>query len=83
MDTIPLVLSTIINTIIYLSGTISAFMLIYFAVKMQLASGITGDSSGVDSAKKGMIAAGVGFAISISAWFLMARIMEILVNVTQ
>lgn len=52
MDTIPDMIAGLANTIIMLAGTISSFMLIYFAVKMQLASGITGDASGVDSAKK-------------------------------
>ena len=45
---------------------------------MQLNSGITGDSTGVEKSKKGMIASGVGFVISISAWFVVARIIDLL-----
>lgn len=82
IDTIPVVIANVTNTIIVLSGTISAFMLIYFAFRMQLASGITGDSSGVESARKGMIASGVGFIISISAWFIMGRVIDILTTVS-
>lgn len=82
IDDIPVVIANITNTIIILSGTISAFMLIYFAFRMQLASGITGDSSGVESARKGMIASGVGFIISISAWFIMGRVIDILTAVS-
>lgn len=52
MDTIPQALAYVINFLIAIAGTISIVMLIYFAVKMQLASGITGDTSGIDKAKK-------------------------------
>lgn len=82
IDDVPVVIANLTNTIIILSGTISAFMLIYFAFRMQLASGITGDSSGVESARKGMIASGVGFIISISAWFIMGRVIDILTAVS-
>ena len=75
-------IASVIQFVIASAGAISVFMLIFFAVKMQLASGITGDSAGVDSAKKGMIAAGVGFLISISAWFIMARVINILTLTT-
>ncbi len=78
MDTIPKIIAFLIEFIIGMAGTIAILMLIYFAVRMQLASGITGDSSWVDKAKKGMIAAGVGFLLAISAWFIMSRFLEIL-----
>lgn len=82
MDSIPEVLRVVIEFIIGISGTISVFMLIFFAVKMQLNSGITGDASGVENARKGMIAALIGFLISVSAWFVMARVIDFL-YVTQ
>lgn len=78
IDTIPQVLANVINLIIGFAGTISVFMLIFFAVKMQLNSGITGDSSGVDRARKWMIASGIGFVLSVSAWFIMDRVIDIL-----
>lgn len=78
MQSIPIFIAGIINVVIAVAGTISIFMLIYFAVKMQLASGITGDASGADSAKKGMIASLVGFLIAVSAWFIMARVIDFL-----
>lgn len=52
MSDIPIAIASITQIIIGLAGTISILMLIYFAVKMQLASGFTGDVSGADSAKK-------------------------------
>lgn len=83
METIPQALAYVINFIIALAGTISIVMLIYFALRMQLASGISGDTSGIDKAKKGMIAAMIGFIISISAWFIMARVIDLLTSATQ
>lgn len=52
ITSIPVILARLINLIIGAAGTISVVMLIYFAMQMQLNSGITGDSSGVDKAKK-------------------------------
>ena len=52
MDDIPKALACVIQVVIGLAGTVAILMLIYFAVKMQLASGITGDASGADKAKK-------------------------------
>lgn len=80
---VPIVLATVINTIIALAGTISIVMLIYFAVQMQVNSGISGDASGVDRAKKGMIAAGIGFIISVSAWFVVGNAIKLLDIVSQ
>jgi hypothetical protein len=45
---------------------------------MQLASGITGDSSWVDKAKRGMKGALLGFILAMSAWFLMSRLVALL-----
>ena len=78
IDSIPMVIATLTEVIIVAAGTISIFMLIFYAVQMQLNSGITGDSTGVEKSKKGMIASGVGFVISISAWFVVARIIDLL-----
>jgi len=53
-------------------------MLIFFAVKMQISSIQLGDTSGVEKAKKGMFGALIGFLLAISAWFIMARVIDIL-----
>jgi hypothetical protein len=52
MYTIPLAIAGIIETLLAVAGTIAIVALIYHAVQMQINSGITGDSSGVDKAKK-------------------------------
>ena len=78
IDSVPVVIATLTEVIITAAGTISIFMLIFYEVQMQLNSGITGDTTGVDKAKKGMIASGIGFVISISAWFVVARIIDLL-----
>jgi hypothetical protein len=52
MNTIPLVIVNIISVLLGVAGTVAVFSLIYHAVQMQINSGITGDSSGVDKAKK-------------------------------
>lgn len=49
---------------------------------MQLASGITGDSSHVDHAKDGIKGSIIGFVLSMSAWFIMTKFVEILSNVS-
>lgn len=54
MDDIPKIITGVIEILLAIAGTVSIVALIYHAVKMQLASGITGDSSGVDKAKAGM-----------------------------
>lgn len=78
IDSIPIMLAKIANTIIFISGMVAIFMLIFFAFKMQINSWITWDSSGVDRAKKWMIWSAVGFVIAVSAWFIMARIIDVL-----
>lgn len=83
IDDIPQMIAWVINTIIAMAWVISIFALIFFAFKMQIASGITGDSSKVDSARKWMIAAIIGFIISISAWFIMWKIVDILIAISK
>lgn len=78
MNTIPNIIVSIIKTLLSIAGTVAIFSLIYHAVQMQLKSGITGDSSGVDSAKKWMINSLIGFVIAILAWFLVTRAVELL-----
>jgi hypothetical protein len=82
MDTIPLVIVKIIETLLAIAGTVAIFSLIYHSVQMQINSGITGDSSGVDKAKKWMIGALIGFVIAISAWFLVTQAVSLLGAVT-
>lgn len=78
MNTIPRVIVSVIETLLAIAGTVAIFSLIYHAVQMQINSGITGDSSGVDKAKKGMTGALIGFVIAIAAWFLVTRAVELL-----
>lgn len=52
MDTIPQVIVYVIEFLIGIAGTVAIVALIYNAVQMQLHSGIMGDTSGVDKAKK-------------------------------
>ncbi len=78
MDTIPRAIVNIINILLWVAGTIAVFALIYYAVQMQINSGITWDSSWVDSAKKWMRWAILGFALAILAWFIIIRFIEIL-----
>jgi hypothetical protein len=52
MNTIPTVIISMITIFLGIAGTVAIFSLIYHAVQMQINSGITGDSSGVDKAKK-------------------------------
>lgn len=51
MNTIPLVLINVMNVMLGIAGTVSVVALIYYAVQMQINSGITGESSGVDKTK--------------------------------
>ncbi|MBC7498777.1 hypothetical protein H7170_03990 [Candidatus Gracilibacteria bacterium] len=78
MNTIPQIIVSVIQTLLAIAGTVAIFSLIYNAVQMQLNSGITGDSSGVDKAKKGMQGALIGFVIAIAAWFLVTRAVDLL-----
>ena len=82
MNSIPVVLASVIQFIIGIAGTVAIFMLIFFAVKMQISSMQLGDTSGVEKSKKGMISAGIGFLLAISAWFIMARVIDILSTAT-
>lgn len=45
LSTIPRLIVSAIETLLILAGTICVVAIIYHAVKMQIASGITGDSS--------------------------------------
>ncbi len=78
MDTIPQIIVSVIQTLLAIAGTVAIFSLIYHAVQMQLNSGITGDSSGVDKAKKWMQWALIWFVIAIAAWFLVTRAVDLL-----
>lgn len=78
LDTIPQVIVNIINYLLWIAGTVSIVALIYHAVQMQLHSGITGDSSWVDKAKAGMKWAILGFILAVLAWFIVARVIDVL-----
>jgi hypothetical protein len=45
MDSIPAVIISVINVLLGVAGTVAVVALIYYAVQMQINSGITGDSS--------------------------------------
>ncbi len=75
---IPLMIVNAIEFLLAIAGSISVVALIYHAVRMQLASGITGDASGVDKAKKWMYGAMFGFVLSMSGWFLMTKFVALL-----
>lgn len=72
----------IIKNLLALTGGICVVALIYHALRMQLASGVTGDSSQIDHAKDGIRGSIIGFILSMSAWFLMTKFVEILSNVS-
>jgi hypothetical protein len=78
MKDIPIMIASVIEMLLLLAGTISVVALIYHAIRMQLASGITGDASWVDKAKSGMKWALLGFVLSMSAWFLMSKFVAII-----
>lgn len=82
MDDIPLFISGIIQFVLGVAGTLSIVALIYHSVQMQLNSGITGDSTGVEKAKKWMYGALIGFVITILAWFIVTRVVQILTSIT-
>ena len=82
INDLPLIIVWAINMLLAVAGTVSVVALIYHAVKMQLASGITGDSSWVDKAKAGMKWALLGFVLALSAWFLVSNFIQILSNNT-
>lgn len=78
IDSIPVMIAALIEVIIWLAGTISIVLLIYYAIQMQINSGITGDSGDASKSKKWMIAAGVGFLISVTAWFSVTWLFSVL-----
>lgn len=78
MNTVADVIIAMVEVLIGIAGTVAVFSLIYHGLQMQINSGITGDSSGVDKAKKWMIDAWIGFVIAISAWFLVTRAVDLL-----
>lgn len=82
MNTIPQVLISLINILLWVAGTIAIVAIIYYALQMQINSGITWDSSGVDKAKKWIRGAIIGFIIAILAWFIVVRFIEILTNLS-
>ena len=82
MEDIPLMIASAIEYLLAIAGTICVVALIYHAVRMQFASGITGDSTGVDKAKKWIYGSVLGFILSMSAWFIMTRLVALLASTT-
>lgn len=77
---IPIMIVNIIEWLLMLVGAICVVALIYHAVRMQFYSGITGDTTWVDKAKKWMKGAVLGFILAMSAWFLMTKLVSILAS---
>ena len=82
MYSIPLAIVWIIELLLAIAGTIAIVALIYHAFQMQINSGITWDASWVDKAKKWIYGALIGFTISLLAWFIVTRVVEILQSAT-
>jgi uncharacterized membrane protein YciS (DUF1049 family) len=78
ITTIPGMIASVIQFVIWIAGTMAIVALIYNAVQMQLKSGITWDSSWVESAKKWMYWAIFWFVLAILSWFIVKRVIEIL-----
>ncbi len=78
IETIPGMIASVIQFVIWIAGTMAIVALIYNAVQMQLKSGITWDSSWVESAKKWMYWAIFWFILAIMSWFIVKRVVEIL-----
>ena len=83
MDSIPMLIASSIEYLLAIAGTISVVALIYHAVRMQLASGITWDSSWVTQAQKWMKWAALGFILAMSSWFLMTKLVALLASTTS
>jgi Type IV secretion system pilin len=82
MDTIPKIIISVINVLLGVAGTVAVVALIYYAVQMQINSGITGDSSKLSDATKWMRWALIWFVVAILAWFIVIRFVEILSSVS-
>jgi hypothetical protein len=82
IDDIPNTIVNIIEFLLGIAGTLSVVALIYHALQMQIHSGITGDSSGVDKAKAWMKWAILGFVVSMLAWFIIARVVDIFTSLS-
>ena len=82
MEDIPFMIASAIEYLLAIAGTICVVALIYHAVRMQFASGITGDSSWVDKAKKWIYGSVLGFVLSMSAWFIMTKLVALLASTT-
>ena len=82
LDDIPGIIVSAIETFLALVGTICVVAIIYHAVRMQLASGILWDSNWVDKAKKWIYSAMIGFVLSMSAWFIMTKLVSIFSGIT-
>ncbi len=82
MDDIPLMIASAIEYLLAIAGTVCVVALIYHAVRMQFASGITWDSSWVDKAKKWIYGSVLGFILAMSAWFIMTKLVALLASTT-
>jgi hypothetical protein len=75
---IPFMIASAIEFVLGIVWSVCVVALIYHAVRMQFASGITGDSSWVDKAKKWMKWAILGFILAMSGWFIMTKLVAVL-----
>ena len=74
---IPVVIVGVTDFFLYFASAIAVVVIIYWAVKMQLHSGAFG-SNNHEEWKKTITAGIIGFAISISAWFIVKKFVEII-----
>ncbi len=82
MEDIPMMIASAIEYLLAIAGAVCVVALIYHAVRMQFASGITGDSTWVDKAKKWIYGSVLGFVLSMSAWFIMTKLVALLASTT-
>jgi hypothetical protein len=80
-EKIPMIIVSAINSLLLLVGTVCVVAIIYHAVKMQV-YGVAWDSSWVDKAKKWVYSSIMGFILSMSAWFIMTRLVAIFDGIT-
>jgi hypothetical protein len=82
LDRIPMMIASAIEYLLLIAGSVAVVSLIYHAARMQIASGITGDSSWVDRAKKWIYWSIAGFVLAMSAWFLVTKVVEFMAGIT-
>ncbi len=76
LDDIPKIIVNLVEFLLGIAGAISVVVIIYWALQMQLNSGIMGKSD--DKWRKIIMGGIVGFILSISSWFIITKFVEII-----